>query len=133
MGPLSGVPMRPLSILLSALLSPVLLSACGLTEDKFEDRFEIRYCNEYEACFDDFSCDETPLERPDVSSCTYNQEAAIACLDEDWSCITNQGVPFVQIPSACAQVYGSCTSGSTGSTPITTGTPVGTPVGTPTQ
>lgn len=87
----------------------LLLAACGLTPEKFDDRFEDRYCVEYSSCFgEDFDCDDDGPGDDDHSGCTFNATAAQACLDGQWACVTSQGLPFVQIPVECADAYTNC-------------------------
>lgn len=99
-----------------ALISTVALVGC-LTPSRFDSKYEAKFCEEWEACNPDFSCDLAPL---DYSDCDFDRKAAKDCLDAQWTCDqSNSAFPKVVAPDACESAY-VCNAGTTGGTTTTT-------------
>ena len=115
---------------LLALSSLFALAACGLSSSKFDEKFEEKFCSEWEACNSDFSCDSTATGTTtvDLSDCDFDKAKAKSCLDGDWTCdTTNTAFPIVMMPDDCLTVYtcGGTTTGTTTGGTTTGGTTTG--------
>ena len=102
-------------LLMSSLLA---LGACGMSEDKFADKFAEAYCDQISECGVDIDCPEAGgTEVPDT--CEYDKGNAKDCINGEWGCDDND---FPTIPDACANVYdcGAATNTATNTTTNTT-------------
>jgi hypothetical protein len=86
-------------------LALVLLAACGLSPEEFEERNTENYCAALEDCGSLIRCDDatgSTVATSPVSDCAFDAGAARDCLDGTWRCDTAQTpVP----PEPCEAVY----------------------------
>ena len=114
----------------TALMLTVALAGC-MTPQRFDAKYEAKFCNEWVECNPDNECELADI---DHSVCDFDREAAKSCLESQWVCDnSNTALPVLQIPATCTDVYTNCTvdTGPVGTTP--TGTSGGTPTGTTTS
>jgi len=84
----------------------------GVNEDNFGQKFEDKYCEEYEACAGTTSCllttgaTPTGYTPPTTGECDFDQQAADDCIDGEWDCIAMGAYSFVLPPPACCAVCG---------------------------
>lgn len=103
------------------------LAGC-MSPARYDAKFEDKFCAEWVECNPDWECD---LGETDHTDCSFDRQAAKACLTGEWICDnSNTLVPQLLIPSECDAVYTGCTTdtGPTGLPPAggtTSGTPTG--------
>ena len=111
----------------SALLSMV---GCGISEDKFNEEFAAKYCEEQAICNPEMACGDatgTTTTGTVVVECDFDKAAAKDCLNGTWSCNDDfPGFEFAVPPSVCGSVCGAATTGTTTTTETTTTTTAGT-------
>ena len=85
----------------------------GVNEDNFGQKWEDKYCDEYEACAGTTLCplttQPTPPEGytpPNPDECEFDEQAANDCLDEEWDCIEMGPYSYVLPAPACCAVCG---------------------------
>lgn len=96
----------------------LVLAACGMSEDKFQDRFSELSCEALFECTDDAVLEFLPFDSVDScmkymglawssipDDCDYDPAAAKRCIKEvqDLSCDGDNDTP-----SACEDVYDGC-------------------------
>ena len=65
----------------------VLLTACSLSDEKFQEDYPDQVCTYYQSCDppyfpDQANCvDEQQQDLPEVDTCTFDKDTAKACLD----------------------------------------------------
>lgn len=87
----------------------LVLGACGLSQDKFEEDFAATFCEKNNTCLEaaelpTIDCD-ADVEVDDVEEveCDYDAAAAKDCLDQlDTAECSELG--FLEVPSVCADV-----------------------------
>ncbi len=89
------------------------LTACGISEEDFSADYDAIYCETLSSCGGEFSCEETSdtatnAEDP-MAACTFDKDAAEACLSAEWKC---DDLDQVIIPAVCEPVW-DCGTGST--------------------
>ena len=85
-------------VMIASLLG---LAACGLSQEKFEEDFATKYCEEATACNAEFDCSILDAAADDTEmTCTFDADKAQACLDGTYECDADLG--FVTPPAECA-------------------------------
>lgn len=81
-----------------------LMIGCGVSEDKFSEKFADKYCNEWTSCGAEEDWGECPVGAGDVltSNCEFDAKAAKDCLKGSWTCDD----VFPEQPSVCEDVCG---------------------------
>lgn len=106
---------------LMVISSLFFVAACGLSQEKFEEQFAEKFCEEWAACNTTTECPTGTGTGTGTTECDFDKAAAKDCLDGEWTCNTDfPGFEFPVPPAACADVCGA----ATGTTPTetTTGT-----------
>lgn len=89
------------------------LTGCGMSEEKFMEEFEAKFCEKLEEC-GDFSCDDatgTTATGTEMTCENYDKAAAKDCINGEWTCDADFGFPIP--PTVCNDVCGASTgSGS---------------------
>lgn len=85
------------------------LGACGLSEEKFWEKFETSYCSSWDECHTgDNPCPFLggPAEYAE-SECDFDPKLARACLNGEYTCDDSFGIgnEFVLPPPECDEVY----------------------------
>jgi hypothetical protein len=88
----------------------LVLGACGLSQDKFEEEFGAKYCEANNACLEaaelePIDCDAAVDGGDDVAEveCEYDAGAAKECLDAIDTAECDE-LGFLPLPSVCADV-----------------------------
>lgn len=93
------------------LVAGALLSACSISSDKFDEKYEDGYCDWAVDCeiFEDTATCQDLVGEVDTSDCEYDADAAKTCLQnlKDGTCPDSDS-QFV--PSGCETVY-TCEGG----------------------
>ncbi len=92
----------------------VLLSACGLSQDKFETDFGDSLCAKANECLaaeelDEIDCNATVEDATEDATevvCDYDAAKAAECLDDLDAAECDGAV--LSTPSACGQVFSNC-------------------------
>ena len=106
--------MRPAAFALNLFVLATALSACSLSEEKWQDKQPEALCDYYQSCDPPFyadrgGCLEDVLgEQPALGSCDYDPDAAAECLDA-LAGRTCEGSAS-NLPSSCSTVY-TCEGG----------------------
>ena len=77
-----------------------------LTEDNFQERFAVRFCEEMQDCDPLAPCEVSGIQAGNDTACTYDSEIAALCLlNTGWPCVGSGGVPHLEVPYQCAEVW----------------------------
>ena len=86
-----------------AVLLSLLILGCG--GNSYTDDFSDRFCTEWKAC----TGEPCEFEDSDSGSCSYDEEAAAACIDDEWICDDAiSGEEELLLPSTCYEIYYDC-------------------------
>ena len=98
----------------SLVMVCALMAASCMTLDKFDKKYQEKYCDEWKACGGEGTC---PFEEQDASgldygpTCadegTFDKQAAKDCLDVEWECRDDvPGFETPLVPEVCLAACG---------------------------